>query len=84
LLARSARQFAEDAVSEPRLRRCPSHKVSATAQLKTWLVGILKHKVIGLIRINARTVATADSSSTKMLGWWDRLQFKAGTYRVTQ
>lgn len=31
------------------------------SQLKTWLIGILKHKVIDLIRSNARLVALPDA-----------------------
>jgi RNA polymerase sigma-70 factor (ECF subfamily) len=70
--------WAEDAVSETLLAALSKpQSFSNRSQLKTWLVGILKHKVIDLIRINARTVATADSSSDEDADELDRLQFKA-------
>ena len=70
--------WAEDAVSETLLAALSKpQSFSNRSQLKTWLVGILKHKVIDLIRINARTVSTPDSASDEEADELDRLQFKA-------
>lgn len=50
--------WAEDAVSETLLAALNKPQAFANrSQLKTWLVGILKHKVIDVFRHNARTVA---------------------------
>lgn len=70
--------WAEDAVSETLLAALNKPQGFANrSQLKTWLVGILKHKVIDVFRQNARTVAVDvdDSSSDDMI---DGLQFRAG------
>ncbi|MEO8544197.1 MAG: sigma-70 family RNA polymerase sigma factor [Betaproteobacteria bacterium] len=50
--------WAEDAVSETLLAALNKPQGFANrSQLKTWLVGILKHKVMDVFRHNARTVA---------------------------
>lgn len=50
--------WAEDAVSETLLAALNKPQAFGNrSQLKTWLVGILKHKVIDVFRVNARTVA---------------------------
>ena len=50
--------WAEDAVSETLLAALNKPQAFANrSQLKTWLVGILKHKVIDVFRVNARTVS---------------------------
>jgi RNA polymerase sigma-70 factor (TIGR02943 family) len=49
--------WAEDAVSETLLAALNKPQAfDNRSQLKTWLVGILKHKVIDVFRHNARTV----------------------------
>lgn len=49
--------WAEDAVSETILAAVTKpQSFGNKSQLKTWLVGILKHKVIDVFRLNARTV----------------------------
>ena len=53
--------WAEDAVSETLLAALSKpQSFGNRSQLKTWLVGILKHKVIDLIRSHAREVALPD------------------------
>ena len=53
--------WAEDAVSETLLAALSKpQSFGNRSQLKTWLVGILKHKVIDLIRSNARLVCVPD------------------------
>ena len=55
-------EWAEDAVSETLLAALSKpQSFGNRSQLKTWLVGILKHKVIDLIRSNARFVALPDA-----------------------
>lgn len=49
--------WAEDAVSETIVAALAKpQSFGNRSQLKTWLVGILKHKVIDIFRVNARTV----------------------------
>lgn len=49
--------WAEDAVSETIVAALgSSQSFGNRSQLKTWLVGILKHKIIDIFRLNARTV----------------------------
>ncbi len=50
--------WAEDAVSETIVAALGKpQSFENRSQLKTWLVGILKHKVIDIFRLHARTVA---------------------------
>ncbi|SFB83027.1 RNA polymerase sigma-70 factor, ECF subfamily [Polaromonas sp. OV174] len=70
--------WAEDAVSETLLAALSKPQMfEQRSQLKTWLVGILKHKVIDLIRSNARLVAAPDTQMVSEGGELDRLSFKA-------
>ena len=70
--------WAEDAVSETLLAALSKPQAFGNrSQLKTWLVGILKHKVIDLIRSNARVVALPDSGEDDEADELDRLCFKA-------
>ena len=73
--------WAEDAVSETLLAALSRpQSFGNRSQLKTWLVGILKHKVIDLIRSNARLVALPDAQADQndVEGdELDRLAFKA-------
>ncbi len=73
--------WAEDAVSETMLAALSKpQSFGNRSQLKTWLVGILKHKVVDLIRSNARFVALGDMQADKEGdedGELDRLTFKA-------
>lgn len=55
--------WAEDAVSETLLAALSKpHHFEARSQLKTWLVGILKHKIIDSLRLRKREV-TLDSGT---------------------
>ena len=75
--------WAEDAVSETLLAALSKpQSFGNRSQLKTWLVGILKHKVIDLIRINARTVSIPDNATDDNADELDRLQFKADGHFV--
>ena len=68
---------AEDAVSETLLAALSkSQSFGNRSQLKSWLVGILKHKVIDLIRINARTVSIPDNAIDDNADELNRLQSK--------
>ena len=73
--------WAEDAVSETLLAALSRpQSFGNRSQLKTWLVGILKHKVIDVIRSNARLVALPDRQVDQNDGEGDeldRLAFKA-------
>jgi RNA polymerase sigma-70 factor (ECF subfamily) len=66
--------WAEDAVSETVLAALEKPQAFAgQSQLKTWLIGILKHKLIDQIRRNCREVSTASSDDAEDL---DELLFK--------
>ncbi|MET0519809.1 MAG: sigma-70 family RNA polymerase sigma factor [Burkholderiaceae bacterium] len=53
------RAWAEDAVSETLLAALEKpQSFAGQAQLKTWLIGILKHKLIDQIRRNSRELST--------------------------
>ncbi|MFG6455922.1 sigma-70 family RNA polymerase sigma factor [Roseateles sp. BYS96W] len=76
--------WAEDAVSETVLAALEKPQAFAGAsQLKTWLIGILKHKLIDQIRKNSRELSTsAGSDDADDL---DDLLFAAdGHWRETQ
>ncbi len=69
--------WAEDAVSETVLAALSKpQSFDSRSQLKTWLVGILKHKIIDLLRQHGREVSSsaADDDDTDPL---DYLGFKA-------
>ena len=69
--------WAEDAVSETLLAALSKpQSFENRSQLKTWLVGILKHKVIDLIRSHARLVALPEANRDEG-DELDRLNFKA-------
>jgi RNA polymerase sigma-70 factor (ECF subfamily) len=71
-------EWAEDAVSETLLAALSRPQMFGNrSQLKTWLVGILKHKVIDLIRSNARMVAAPDAQNDDEGDELDRLSFRA-------
>lgn len=53
--------WAEDAVSETLLAALEKpHSFGGRSQLKTWLIGILKHKLIDQIRRNSREMSMTD------------------------
>jgi RNA polymerase sigma-70 factor (ECF subfamily) len=55
--------WAEDAVSEVTLAALAKpQSFGSRSQLKTWLVGILKHKVIDALRLHGREVSQTDTS----------------------
>ncbi len=68
--------WAEDAVSETVLAALAKpQSFSQRSQLKTWLVGILKHKIIDALRLHGREVSSspADDDEGDLL---DTLSFK--------
>ena len=71
--------WAEDAVSETLLAALNKPQAfDNRSQLKTWLVGILKHKVIDVFRHNARTVTLeTDQDASNSHAELDGLVFKA-------
>lgn len=71
--------WAEDAVSETIVAALSKpQSFGNRSQLKTWLIGILKHKVIDLFRHNARTVALdADQDMANGNDELDALVFSA-------
>jgi RNA polymerase sigma-70 factor (TIGR02943 family) len=75
--------WAEDAVSETMLAALSKPQAfSNRSQLKTWLVGILKHKVIDMIRLNSREMAIPDSETGNDSDELDKLVFQADGHFV--
>lgn len=77
--------WAEDAVSETLLAALSKpQNFGSRSQLKTWLVGILKHKVIDLIRSNTREMSATDPDTEGEGDELERLTFKADGHFVNQ
>ena len=67
--------WAEDAVSETLLAAIEKpHSFAGQSQLKTWLIGILKHKLIDQIRRNSREMSTSSAE--------DRQDFEDDLFHV--
>ena len=70
--------WAEDAVSEAMLAALAKPQSFANrSQLKTWLVGILKHKVIDILRLQSREVSLSSDADGDTSDEIDALTFKA-------
>jgi RNA polymerase sigma-70 factor (TIGR02943 family) len=75
--------WAEDAVSETILAALAKpQSFGSRSQLKTWLVGILKHKVIDAIRLHSREVGQVDWADADQANTVDSFQFKADGHFV--
>jgi DNA-directed RNA polymerase specialized sigma24 family protein len=66
-------------------RRCVRNPIGALSkpqafaqrsQLKTWLIGILKHKVIDALRLHGREVSASSMTMTTTLIRWNTLDSK--------
>ena len=76
--------WAEDAVSETMLAALSKPQSFANrSQLKTWLVGILKHKVIDILRQRKREVALQDDDGDGSEEL-EALMFKADGHFMSQ
>ncbi len=70
--------WAEDAVSETVLAALAKPQAFGNrSQLKTWLVGILKHKVIDALRLHGREVCSASLSADDDADPMDYISFQA-------
>jgi RNA polymerase sigma-70 factor (ECF subfamily) len=70
--------WAEDAVSETMLAALAKPQAfEARSQLKTWLVGILKHKIIDTLRQRQREVVLDGGSDDDSADPLDHMAFKA-------
>ncbi len=70
--------WAEDAVSETLLAALAKPQAfEQRSQLKTWLVGILKHKVIDALRHHAREISGIGSTEDDDVDPLELLHFKA-------
>ena len=77
--------WAEDAVSETLLAALSKPQTFGNrSQLKTWLVGILKHKVIDMIRNHVREVSATDPEGEHESDELDKLAFQADGHFVHQ
>ena len=77
--------WAEDAVSETLLAALSKpQSFGNRSQLKTWLVGILKHKVIDLLRSNCRYVDLGSDDDGDGSDEIDRLAFRSDGHFVEQ
>jgi RNA polymerase sigma-70 factor (TIGR02943 family) len=69
--------WAEDAVSETLLAAIAKpQSFAGQSQLKTWLVGILKHKVVDTLRANLREVNASDLFADREGDELDAIGFK--------
>ena len=70
--------WAEDAVSETLLAALEKPLAyQGAAQLKTWLIGILKHKVIDALRLHGREVCVAGDNDDEQADPLDHMAFNA-------
>ncbi|MES2839010.1 MAG: sigma-70 family RNA polymerase sigma factor [Pseudomonadota bacterium] len=70
--------WAEDAVSETMLAAISRPQgFEQRSQLKTWLVGILKHKIIDALRQNSREVCMSSGSDDEGADPLEHMAFKA-------
>lgn len=70
--------WAEDAVSETVLAALAKPQAFGNrSQLKTWLVGILKHKVVDALRHHSREISTSPLSDDEAGDPLDYIVFKA-------
>jgi RNA polymerase sigma-70 factor (TIGR02943 family) len=70
--------WADDAVSETVLAALAKPQAFGNrSQLKTWLVGILKHKVIDTLRHHSREVSTAPQSDDDTADLLELIAFQA-------
>ena len=77
--------WAEDAVSETLLAALSKpQSFGNRSQLKTWLVGILKHKIIDILRQRSREVALADDDSGDGQAELDALMFEKDGHFTSQ
>ena len=77
--------WAEDAVSETLLAALSKpQSFGNRSQLKTWLVGILKHKIIDILRQRSREVALADDDSGDGQAELDTLMFEKDGHFTSQ
>lgn len=73
--------WAEDAVSETLLAALTKPQAfEQRAQLKTWLVGILKHKVIDALRLHGREVCASTEGDDERTDPLDDMAFKADSH----
>lgn len=70
--------WAEDAVSETVLAALAKpQSFSQRSQLKSWLVGILKHKIVDALRLHGREVSTSPSDTEDEGDLLEALSFTA-------
>lgn len=75
--------WAEDAVSDTLLAALSKPQAFGNrSQLKTWLVGILKHKVVDALRLRSREVCQGDDSQDGNEDPLDYLGFKADGHYI--
>ncbi len=75
--------WAEDAVSETVLAALAQPQAFENrSQLKTWLVGILKHKVIDALRPHSREISGLGSTNDEDTDPLDHLEFKVDGHFV--
>lgn len=75
--------WAEDAVSETLLAALTKpQSFGSRSQLKTWLVGILKHKVVDALRMQGREVCLGDGGDDEQQDPLELIAFKADGHFV--
>lgn len=70
--------WAEDVVSETILAALAKpHAFQSRSQLKTWLIGILKHKVIDTLRLHGREISTTPANDDDTADPLEAIAFKS-------
>ncbi len=77
------RQDAEDAVQEALLAAIQARRdFRGDSSERTWLIGILRHKIVDRIRLLAREDACADAADAADAAWWKADGHWAGPVRA--
>ena len=77
-------ELAEDAVQETLLAALKSQeKFAGTSSIRTWLTGILKHKIVDSIRVQAREITAPGGSGEDDQSDWESLFDQSGHWVET-
>jgi RNA polymerase sigma-70 factor, ECF subfamily len=77
-------ELAEDAVQETLLAALKAHEgFKGGSSERTWLTGILKHKVVDIIRVQAREITAPGSDNEDDAQDWEALFDQSGHWNQT-
>lgn len=77
-------ELAEDMVQETLLAALKAHQnFTGSSSVRTWLTGILKHKIVDAIRIQAREITAPSGNGDDDPGDWEALFDQSGHWLET-